>query len=145
MFSGGRMTREERLILINAILRHNKLEYGALYMEEAAALVLGVSEDTVKRARRFRGLKFVRVGEKGVRYFGYQIANMLIDGIVGEEDEEWDGVERRKTSRSETGGSTAKAGAPTGTAVSSQADRLSKSALELARKALEPTKPGSKR
>ena len=90
----------DRDVMRERIAAEKNIKLYDLYMEEAAELILGHGKDVLKRARKRDKLPYVKFGGKGVRYFGYQIADMLIDQI---RNEKWDGTDRRKNSRLETG------------------------------------------
>lgn len=55
----------------------------AHYIEEVAADKLGIDHTTLKRRRRAGKVPHVKFGDRGVRYFGYQIADMLIGEMGG--------------------------------------------------------------
>lgn len=63
-------------------------EYGfALYRqygEEEAAHFLRKDLSTLKRWRRDGLVPFINMGRRQIRYFGYQIADMLVKGVHGE-------------------------------------------------------------
>jgi predicted site-specific integrase-resolvase len=54
------------------------------YNEANVAAIIKKDHTTLKRWRRAGKVPFVALGERDVRYFGYQIADMLIKGVKDE-------------------------------------------------------------
>jgi hypothetical protein len=65
----------------------------AQYGERQAAFFVGVEESWMDRHRKAGDIPFVRLSERKVRYFGYQIADIIIFGAR----KTWDGTERRRS------------------------------------------------
>lgn len=74
------MTPEEKQAMREAVA----VEYGIAmyrqYNEDAAAHFLGVDVSTMKRRRRKGLVPFVPMGERSVKYLGYQICDMILFG-----------------------------------------------------------------
>jgi predicted site-specific integrase-resolvase len=51
------------------------------YGEEQAAHIVNIDKSTLKRWRRNGRTPFIALGPRKIRYFGYQIADMLIKGV----------------------------------------------------------------
>lgn len=77
------------------------LKYYGLYTQQQAALHLcdvsgeteaDVDTSSIKRWVKSGKLAYVRHGDKGVRFFGFQLAQFHIGNIV---EVGWDGTERR--------------------------------------------------
>ncbi|WP_425107234.1 helix-turn-helix domain-containing protein [Ancylobacter sp.] len=88
------------------------LEYGiALYRqygEEQAAHFLNIDVSTLKRWRRRGITPHIRMGERGVRYLGQHIVDLLLKGTEG-----WDDAQQA-TSGSESGSLPGEVKAPHG-------------------------------
>jgi len=44
--------------------------------------ILGVSEVTLNRIRGSHSIAFLRIGERGIGFFGYQVAIYILDSVV---------------------------------------------------------------
>lgn len=73
------MTREELKEMRLGICEQYKIAYFAAYTEEQAASFMGKDPSTLKRWRN-KGLIFpvIEPGLKGIKYFGFQIADMIM-------------------------------------------------------------------
>jgi hypothetical protein len=99
--------------------------YGIYRMEGAALFLCDVGQkseegspidtSSIKRWSNPNNLKlgFCRHGVDGKRFFGYHLADFFLDNVV---EPKWDGIERRKASRSENGTSEKSPAPNTGTA-----------------------------
>jgi hypothetical protein len=74
------MTNEERQQMRAAIAEENGFALYRQYNEESAAAFLKIDVSTLKRWRRAKKVEYVAMGDRGVRYMGYQIADIISDG-----------------------------------------------------------------
>jgi hypothetical protein len=76
---GVHMNREELKEMRLGICEEYKIKYFATYDEEQVALFLGKDPSTIKRWRGAGKIfPVVEPGGKGIRYFGFQIADMIM-------------------------------------------------------------------
>jgi hypothetical protein len=87
------VSEEEREKMREAVAAELKVKLYALYTMPSAAEILGVDESTVKRWKRGGKTEYVAFGDRGIRFFGWMIVDMLLKGI---RSKKWTGVERRK-------------------------------------------------
>ena len=67
--------------LAAAIAKDLKFDLYVHYTEAQAAKFIGVHAVTLKKRRLNGGVAYVKLGQRTIRYFGYQIANHLIENI----------------------------------------------------------------
>jgi len=82
MFTGG--SAVERQQMREAIAKQLGIQLAAMYTIPSVASILGVDESTVKRWKRDGKTEYVQLG-RGVRFFGWQICDLLINGIRREQ------------------------------------------------------------
>lgn len=74
------MTNEERQQLRAAIAEEYGIALYRQYGEDQAAAFLKIDVSTLKRWRRAKKVDYVAMGDRGVRYMGYTIADILMGG-----------------------------------------------------------------
>lgn len=105
-----RMNREELKEMRLGICEEHKIRYFGSYNEEQVASFLGKDPSTVKRWRVAKKIfPVVEPGGKGIRYLGFQIADMIMG-----RPQPWD-VTLSETSELETSGSPSEQEAKRGT------------------------------
>jgi len=67
--------------LLEAVASDNELTLYRRYSEAETAQVLRVSLPTIRRMRSRGEIAFLRVSERQIQYFGFQIAEYLIERI----------------------------------------------------------------
>jgi hypothetical protein len=120
------MNREELKEMRVGICEQNKIQYFGSYTEEQAAEFQGKDPSTLKRWRKAGKIfPIIEPGGKGIRYFGWQIADMIMGRPLP-----W-GSSTEENSSLETGGLESAPARPVGIASGStqKPDKQSVSAL----------------
>src|SRR5262249_31018744 len=137
-------TRRQKVDDLNELRREVcralKLDPDGIYTRQQAALVLcdvsakpgePVDASSIDRWRKEGLLDYLQWGKRGVRFFGHQLADFVLNG---RRSAKWAGGEAIKSTRLENGGSAGSTAVPSGTAVASMGARSS--AYRLAKQTL---------
>ena len=85
------MTFEEKMQMREWMAKEKGFKLGSHYSEAQAAAFLGRNLSTLRRQReagRIKpGIHYIDLGERGKRFGGWQIADMLLGGLNGPEDD----------------------------------------------------------
>jgi excisionase family DNA binding protein len=106
------------------------------FSEKDTAEKLGVSLPTLRRMRAEGKIAFLRIGDRKVEYFGFQIVEYLLGSI---KEAEWE-ESSHESSKSEITGSQKGAGAKSGTERGSTTRPAKRDALASALRTLRPRK-----
>jgi excisionase family DNA binding protein len=106
------------------------------FSEKETAEKLGVSLPTLRRMRAEGKIAFLRIGDRKVEYFGFQIVEYLLGNV---REAEWE-ESSPESSRSGTTGSQKGVGAKSGTGHGSKARPGKRDALASALRTLRPQK-----
>ena len=122
---------DEREILRINIARAHDLVLYRQYNESDAAKAIGIHPVTLKRIRLAGGIAHIRLGPRAIRYFGFQIADHLIEAITCT-------LEKTPPTASEITSSPSAPAARPGIAAGTTQKPDAHTALHLARQALKP-------
>lgn len=98
------MDREERMYAREQIAIENGFALYRQYDEKEACELIGISLSTLRRYRREGKIWYLNIaGKRLIKYFGYQIADFLLDSVS------WQNTNSENTELENTGSASAQA------------------------------------